>query len=157
MADDERPPTLLAPPKPDTTGQAASATSEETDGLSPMEQRFVDMSASGDLSMEDMASKLGVCSRTLRRWKARPEVATAIRLRTSEQMSQARAVLAAGSARAARSLVELSDGATIGDAPKVSASRAVLETTMKLVEVEELAERLDELEARLAGGSRGRN
>ena len=59
---DTQPPDLHVVPaeKPDTIGQAASTEPDESDGLSPMELRFVDMSSSG-AAMEEIASALGVC------------------------------------------------------------------------------------------------
>jgi hypothetical protein len=135
--------------KADTSGQdAASEPDEETDGLSPMEQRFVDMSGTGT-GMEDMAGELGLSSRTLRRWKLKPEIATAIRLRTSELMSQTRATLASASSRAARELSKLAESAE-PDTARVSACRAVIANAAKFAEVEEIQQRLAELEARLA-------
>ena len=138
------------PPQADNSGQAASPPPEETDGLSPAEVRFVDMSASGE-PMETMATALGVCARTLRRWKKRPEVASAIRERTSEQMALARAILASSANRAARELDRLSTEAE-PDHARISACKAVIENAVKFAEVEELAQRLAEIEARLANG-----
>jgi transposase-like protein len=115
-----------------------------------MELKFVDMSAScSGESMEDMAAKLGVTSRTLRRWKRRPEVATAIHCRTSEAMALARAVLSAGASRAARELVELA-GTAEPDYARIAACKAIIENASKLGEVQDLSDRLAELEARLA-------
>ena len=137
----------VAAEKPDTSGQAASPSPEETDGLSPAEVRFVEMSASGE-SMETMATALGVCARTLRRWKKRPEVASAIRERTSEAMALARAILASAANRAARELDRLATEAEPDNA-RIAACRAVLEGAVKLVEIEELQARLAALEASL--------
>jgi phage shock protein A len=134
--------------KADTFGQAASPPSEETDGLSPLELRFVDLSATGE-TMEVMASALGVCTRTLRRWKKRPEVASAIRERTSEAMALARATLAAAANRAARELDRLATSAE-PDHARIAACKAVIENAAKFAQVEELQQRLTEIEARLA-------
>jgi len=81
-------------------GQADGDEADELDGLLPLQRRFIDLSATGT-SMEDSARELGVCARTLRRWKRRPDVALAIRNRTTESMALARATLAAGANRAA--------------------------------------------------------
>jgi hypothetical protein len=144
------------PPKPqaqkaDTIGQAASpAPEEETDGLSPTEARFVTLSASGE-PMDSMAAELGVCSRTLRRWKKRPEVASAIAELTRESMSVAKSTLANAANKAARELVDLAESAT-PDASRVSAARAILEHAEKFVELAQISDRLSELELRLAKG-----
>jgi hypothetical protein len=145
------PPTPLAlVQKADTSGQDAASEPDESDGLSPMEARFVDLSASGE-SMEDMATKLGVTSRTLRRWKARPVVASAIRARTSEAMALARAILAAGANRAARELVGLAETAE-PDHARIAACVAVVSNAAKLGELQEISDRLGELETRIGKG-----
>jgi hypothetical protein len=148
MSDTAHPLEAVPPEKPDTSGQAASPSPEETDGLSPMEQRFVDLSGTGT-GMEYMAGELGLSSRTLRRWKLKPEIATAIRLRTSELMSQTRATLASASSRAARELDRLATEAE-PDAARISACRAVIENAAKFAEVEELQQQVAELRADLA-------
>ncbi|MGB8297373.1 MAG: hypothetical protein WCG85_18250 [Polyangia bacterium] len=148
---DSTPPAPPAPlalvQKADTSGQAAPPPPEETDGLSPAEVRFVDLSASGE-PMEVMASALGVCTRTLRRWKKRPEVASAIRERTSESMALTRATLASAANRAARELDRLA-GEAEPDTARIAACKAVIENAVKFAEVEELTQRLAEIEARL--------
>jgi transposase-like protein len=142
------PPAAPAAPKADTGGQAAPSVPEgETDGLTVAEARFVTLSASGE-PMDGMAATLGVCSRTLRRWKRRPEVASAIAELTRESMAVAKSTLAHAANKAARELVDLSESAT-PDASRVSAARAILEHAEKFVELAELSDRLTELETKL--------
>jgi hypothetical protein len=50
----------------------------------------------------------------------------------------------------------MSDGASKAEAAKVSAARAVVETTTRLVEIEEIESRLTELEARQPGTQPGK-
>ena len=152
MKDGENPPDLhvVPPEKADTIGQAAATEPDETDGLSVQELRFVDMSASGS-PMEEMAAALGVCSRTLRRWKLKPLVATAIRDRTTESMALARATLASAANRAARELDRLCSEAE-PDAARIAACKAVIENATKLGELQEISDRLGELETRLGKG-----
>jgi len=135
--------------KPDISGQPASSAPVDEEGLSPQEARFVALSASGE-PMDSMAKALGVCSRTLRRWKRRPEVAAAIADLTRESMATAKSTLAHAANRAARELVDLAEGAT-PDASRVSAARAILEHAEKFVELAEISDRLSELETRLTG------
>ena len=116
--------------------------------LNALELRFVDAIASG-ATLEDAATATGRSTRTLRRWKKRPEIASAIKDRASEQVALGRAVLAAGMGRASHALVHMADGTVEASAPRVSAARAVVETTAKLVELEDVQVRLAELEARL--------
>jgi len=103
-------------------------------------------------TVTEAAKGAGISERSGWRWKADPRIATAVRARISEMLATARAVLAAGSARAARSLIAMTDGP--GDAVNVAASRAVLEGASKLVALEEIESRLAELEERLARGGR---
>ena len=137
------------PEKADTIGPTTSTEPDESDGLSPMELRFIDMAATGESSMEEMAVKLGASARSLRRWKARPEVASAIRARTNESMSLARAVLAAGASRAARELVDLAENAE-PDSARVAACVAVVANATKLSEAESMQAEINEIRAQLA-------
>ena len=151
----KKPPTPEAPAPPtvakaDSCGQSASTDPDESDGLSPMEGRFVALSASGE-SMDSMAAALGVATRTLRRWKKRPEVASAIAELTRESMATAKSTLANAANRAARELVSLSESAT-PDASRVAAARTILEHAEKFVEIAEISDRLSELETRLGKG-----
>jgi len=145
VSDDKPDLHMVSPEKADTIGQDASAEPDELDGLSPMTRRFVTLSASGE-SMDSMAAGLGVCSRTLRRWKRRPEVASAIAELTHESMALAKSTLANAANRAARELVGLAESAS-PDASRVSAARAILEHAEKFVELAEISDRLTELEA----------
>ena len=130
-------------PKPDTGGQLASDVIDESDGLSVQELHFVTLSASGE-PMDSMASTLGVCTRTLRRWKRRPEVAAAISELTRESMATAKSTLAHAANKAARELVGLAEAAT-PDASRVSAARAILEHAEKFVELADLKTELSDL------------
>jgi protein involved in polysaccharide export with SLBB domain len=105
--------------------------------------------ASGS-TLGDAATEIGIGYRTARRWKKRPEVAAAIKDRASEQVALGRAVLAAGMGRAARALVDMSDGKTKAEAARVSAAKAVVESTTKLVEVEEMRAEMEAIKQQLA-------
>jgi transposase-like protein len=137
------------PEKADTIGPTTSTEPDESDGLSVLELKFVELSATGASSMEDMAVELGVTSRTLRRWKLKPTVASAIRARTAEAMSLARAVLAAGASRAARELVDLAENAE-PDSARVAACVAVVANATKLSEAESMQAEINEIRAQLA-------
>lgn len=125
---------------------------EDIEGLEPRETAFVDCIAAGG-NLHDGAAAAAIGYRTSKRWNKRPEIVAAIRARVSASLAQARSVLAAGSARAARSLVDMSDGKRQALGPKVSAARAVIETSTKLSELEDLTARLAELEARISKGN----
>jgi transposase-like protein len=145
-----KPPTTPKPSteKADEIGPTTSTEPDESDGLEPLQLRFIDLSASGT-GMEEAARELGVCSRTLRRWKLRPQVATAIRNRTAESMALARAVLTAGANRAARELVDLAETAE-PDHARIAACVAVVSNATKLTEFSDLQTDLAEIRERLA-------
>jgi transposase-like protein len=152
----KKPPKSPTPPekppakKADTIGQEASTEPDESDGLSVLELKFVELSATGASSMEDMAVELGVTSRTLRRWKLKPTVASAIRARTAEAMSLARAVLAAGASRAARQLVDLAENAE-PDSARIAACMGVIAQATASTTIEEIEAGLAKVEAWKAG------
>ncbi len=161
MSDIDKPdlhavPVAPAGEEPDETGhpdnEAADTGQDEESRLSPRQVLFVDAIAAGEVSCH-AAELAGVCARTARRWRQRPEIQAAVRSRLNDSLGSARAILAQGSARAAKSLVDMSDGEADATSPKVAASRAVIEQATNLAAVEELQARLAELEARLPGTS----
>jgi hypothetical protein len=130
----------------------------EPDGdevLNALELRFVELIAAGT-SYEDTGAQIGRSPRTCRRWSKRPEIAAAIKARASEQVSGARAILTSGMSRAARSLVEMSDGKTKAEPAKVASAKAVIEATTRLVEVDDLKQEVAEIKAQLAQEPRHR-
>ncbi len=95
------------------------------------------------------ADKVGVNERTLHRWLEEPAFDTAYRTARREAVRQAIARLQQVSS-AAVSVLEtvMNDGDEKG-ATRVAAAKTVLETAIRAVELEDLAARLSELEARL--------
>ena len=116
--------------------------------LSPREIRFADAIAAGG-TISDGATAAGISYRSASRWKAQNHIAAAIRSRTTESLSQARAVLAAGARSSAVELVRLAKRAR-PDSARVTASRAVLDAAICATEIASLEERLVELESALA-------
>ena len=119
------------------------------EGLNPREVMFVDALALG-CTLGDAATAASISARSGRRWKTKPEIAAAIRVRMTENISVGRAILAAGMSRAATALVAMASGEAFTCSARVSACRAIVESATKLVEIDELAARLEQLEARLA-------
>jgi hypothetical protein len=72
-----------------------------------------------------------------------------VRARLNDALGTTRAILAQGSALAARRLTELAETAS-PDSAQVAACRTVIEESSKLGEIEELSARLAELETRLS-------
>jgi hypothetical protein len=159
MSDTERPD--LVPPVVANFGQPELEPEDQVDptvadagddgdaGLSAREVKFCDLLATGTPPAE-AARAVGIAERSGRRWRKKPEIIEAVRVRLSENIATGKSILAAGMAKAARALVEMSDGAEEADAARVSACRAVTESAVKLVELDELQTRLALLEAQLA-------
>ena len=123
------------------SGDSAVSQREPT----PNEIRFIDAIAAGG-SLIDGARAARISYRTAKRWHRKDHVAKAIRARTNEHLSQARAVLASGASRAAAELVRLA-GRARPDSARVTASKAVIEAATRMAEIEELESRVAELEA----------
>jgi hypothetical protein len=136
-----------APKNVTADGRFSADRDEDTERLSPLENRFVLLVAEGSTT-DEAATTLGKSARTLRRWKRRPDIAEAIRARSDEQMTIARAVLSSGAVRAARELSRLAEKAT-PDHARVSACRVILERATEQAEIAELEVKLAELEQKL--------
>jgi HD-like signal output (HDOD) protein len=156
MSDQERPDLRVVPVAPDGLAAPSDSTQADEDAFTPdplnaRENLLVDSIAAGE-SLADSATAAGISYRTARRWRLKPHLAEAIRNRVSENLAQTRAILSAGSSRAARGLVAMADpqGATEPNSARVSAARGVLESAMKLAELEDVIERLAKLEEQLA-------
>jgi phage terminase small subunit len=117
--------------------------------LNPREILFVDGLALGR-TLGDAATAAGISARSGRRWKTKPEIAAAIRVRMSENIAVGRAILAAGMSKAATGLVAMASGEALADSARVSACRAVVENATKLIEIDEMVARLEQLEEQIA-------
>ena len=123
--------------------------SDADDVLSAREVKFCDLLAIGR-SPAEVAKEIGLSERSGRRWRKKPEIIEAVRVRLSENIATGKSILAAGMAKAASGLVSMSSGEDEPDAARVSACRAVCDGAVKLVEIEELQARLAALEVQLA-------
>jgi len=131
------------------SGPVGDESETDPEGLTPQETAFVDALAAGD-GLRNGATAAGISYRSAKRWHRKDHIATAIRSRVSENFSQARAVLAAGASRAARQLTNLADTAE-PDAARIAACKAVIENAATLGELQEVSDRLAELESRTPG------
>jgi hypothetical protein len=132
------------------TGRFGANSRSDAKCLSPLETRLVE-SLAGGASVEEAATLLRKSARTVRRWKARPEIVAAVRARTTEAMALARATLASAAGRAARKLDKLMDQAR-PDSAKVTAAKSILENAERLVELDDLRADLQSLRQQLKGG-----
>lgn len=105
-----------------------------------------------ELSTEtEVAEYIGVTSKTLRRWKKEPHFQEAYKQARADMMAStiSRLQKASNAAVATLEYIMASNAAT--PASRVTAARAVLDLALKATEIEEIAERLTKLEARLEG------
>jgi hypothetical protein len=131
-------------------GQIQNDDDAAGEGLNPREILFVDALALGG-TLGDAATAASISARSGRRWKAKPEIAGAIRARMLENVAVGRAILAAGMAKAASGLVAMASGETPAEAARVSACKAVTEGAVKLCELADLQAQLAEVQTQLAG------
>lgn len=110
-------------------------------------------------TIPEAAADIGIGERQLRIWRKEPAVKAALKQLMGEALGRARVVLTSGAICAARALVEMAAGSrtddagnvipVVADMARVAACKAVLETAARLSEVEDLADRIDELETKL--------
>jgi hypothetical protein len=96
------------------------------------------------------ASAAGISEATLLRWLKDEQFATAYRDARRAVVSHAVTKLQAGCASAVRTLLAVAEDAEAPASSRVSAARSVLDFSMKAVELEDLAERVETMEQRLA-------
>ena len=144
-------------PKPklrrtDTCGQSSGKGADDVDTLAPpAKMRAAAMLAAGS-SIAEVCRGLRprISERTLRRWRKEPAFQMEVRAFLNDNLALCRSILAAGSGRAARALVDMAtERRFVVDPGKVSAARSVISAAMQAVEVDELQAKLLELEARL--------
>ena len=95
------------------------------------------------------AAKANVPERTLYRWLDEPAFTAAYRAVRRKAVKQTVARLQRASAPVVSILLQLAASEQTPAAARIAACRAVLEYTFKAVELEDLDERLSELEARM--------
>ena len=100
-------------------------------------------------TVEKAAAKVGVGLRTLHTWLHDPTFADAYRAARREAVGQAIARLQQVSSAAVTVLETVMNDGDEKGATRVAAAKTVLETAIRAVELEDLAARLSELEARL--------
>lgn len=118
------------------------------DGLDPLKARLVQLLMQG-ATIPEAAADIGRSERRLRVWRKEPAVKAALKQLMGEAMGRARVVLTSGALHAATALVEMADGSASPDMARVAACKAVLDTAARLSEVEDLADRIDDLETRI--------
>ena len=115
--------------------------------LTPTEARLLAvLAADPGASQEDIAAKLRVTGRHVRRLLQREPIRQALDVAARAGLREATAILGRGAVRAARALVAMAAGDALADAPRVSAARATLEGAGKLIDLLDLEARVREIE-----------
>lgn len=121
---------------------------EAKEELTEKQTTAVMLRASG-LSWEEVAEHMDISARQLRRYKESPSVKAAVRAATDAVWEQVKITLVKESLTAAKTLASLLDDQDVSPGHKISASRTLLEQAVRAQTNEDLAMRLQELEARL--------
>lgn len=100
-------------------------------------------------TLRDAAKAIKVSETTLWRWTQEPEFKAAYMNARREAVKQSIAHLQSATGEAVTCLRDVMKSSTASDSAKVSAARAVLELSLRAVEIEDLAERVKQLEALL--------
>jgi hypothetical protein len=133
-------------------GRSEDELDDADDSLSAREIRFADALAAGT-SVADAATAVGISQRSARRWRKKPEIAELVKTRLSENVSMARAILSAGTSKAALGLVAMAGGESTAESARVAACARVLDGALQLGTFEEFASRLAAIEAQQSAQS----
>lgn len=121
-------------------------TAQET--LTPVEARLVAVVADTPaLSQEDIASRLKVTARHVRRLLARERVRAALDAAARAGLRESTSLMGRGAVRAARALVAMAGGEMPPTNARVAACRAVLDAAGRLIDLEDMEARIAQLEA----------
>jgi hypothetical protein len=101
-------------------------------------------------TLKEAAAAVGVGETTLWRWSQEAQFKTAYMDARREAVRQSIAHLQSATGEAVTCLRDVMKSAKASDAAKVSAARAVLELSLRAVEIEDLANRVAELGAMIA-------
>jgi hypothetical protein len=142
MADIDRPDLrVVSENRPDSTGGE--------DAFDAKELAFIEAIAAGG-SIKSAAELAGFAYTTARRLRRRPDVIQAVRALAREAIQAGTLSLGQGAADAAKSLRAIATGDEAAEGPRVSACRSILEIGLRVVELEDVQEQLDEIKSQLA-------
>ena len=128
--------------------------SADFDGkLTPIQERAV-VSLLSHATMRTAAKAVGVDEATLWRWLQDKDFHAAYMTARRETVKHAIARLQQISSEAVNILREVMKDKTAKGSERVSAAKAIIEYSMKAVEIEDLAQRVEELESVMAAASK---
>jgi hypothetical protein len=99
-------------------------------------------------TIEAAATAVGIAEKTLRRWMKDPGFRAEYRTARRQALEQATAQLQQLTSAAAGALQDVIESSEAPAAARVTAARAVFEIAQRGVEIEDLTERIDALEAK---------
>ena len=115
--------------------------------LTPAETRLVTAIVElGSPTQEDIAARLKLTARHVRRLMARESVRNALDIAARAGLREATSILGRGSARAARAMDKMAAGELSPHTGRVAACRAVLEGAGRLIDLVDLERRIAGLE-----------
>jgi hypothetical protein len=117
--------------------------------LTPIQERAI-VALLANSTIKRAAKSIGVDETTLWRWLQDKDFHTAYRTARRESVSQAIARLQQVSTEAVNTLREVMRDKTAKGSERVSAAKAIIEFSIKAVEIEDLAQRVEELESVMA-------
>ena len=127
----------------------ATVLGDADDNLTPIQERAI-VALLANSTIKRAAKSVGIDDATLWRWLQDKHFHAAYRAARRESVSQAIARLQQASTEAVNTLREIVKDKQQPAPARVSAAKAILEFSIKAVEIEDMAERLAEVEAILA-------
>jgi polyhydroxyalkanoate synthesis regulator phasin len=131
------------------SGRPNDSTPDPDDAFDTRELALIEGIASGQ-TIREASTVAGVPYTTARRWRRRPEIQAAIRERAREAVEAGTLSLGQGASTAAKTLRQIASGEATAEGPRVTACRAILEIGLRVLEVDELTDRVERLEQQLA-------
>ncbi|QHS51720.1 transposase family protein [Edaphobacter sp. 12200R-103] len=106
-------------------------------------------------SMRDAARESGVGYSTLIRWSNEPEFAAALKAARNELLDSAIQRLKTAAFNAVGTLIEVAASPASSDMARVSSSKALIELALRVGTIEQLADRIEELERKTTDENNG--
>jgi len=119
------------------------------DNLTPLQERAI-VALLSHATIKRAAKAVGIDDATLWRWLQDKDFHNAYRTARRESVSQSIARLQQASSEAVNTLREVMRDKTAKGSERVSAAKAIIEYSIKAVEIEDMSERLAQVEAVLA-------
>lgn len=127
------------------SGTISNETGLPSDGLNAKQVRFLAALCS-EPTVEAAAAKAGCAKSSAYRWLALPAFQAALRHVRRRAMGQASSQLAACSGEAVATLRRIAGDSTAPAPARVTAARALLDSALRAVEVDDLLDRVAQLE-----------